>query len=234
MFEIIESYPTQDEALALLRQHGIISDFEDLQRTEKWYKDRCGKITGSRVKDALSKLKNGSRSKAAKTLMGKIVAERLTGVSADGDISNLRAVQHGIVTEKLAVEAFEKVTGKKVQLVGLIDHPTLHMCGASPDGLIDDDAVLEIKCPNSATHIEYLKGNCIPEEYVEQTLWQLACTGRTKRIFVSFDPRMPPANQLLIVEDVPDVSLIRELEEEVKEVLSEIEEDVKFLKGGVE
>src|SRR5512137_2923975 len=115
MFELIEpEIPTQEEALTLLRQHGIISEVEDLQRTEKWYKDRCGKITGSRVKDAISKLKNGDRSKAAKTLKGKIVAERLTGVSADADISNLRAVQHGILTESLAVAAFEAKTGKTV------------------------------------------------------------------------------------------------------------------------
>ena len=230
MFELIEP-PNTEEQLALLRQHGIITEDAKLQRTEQWHKDRCGKITGSRVKDAVSKLKNGDRSKAAKTLKGKIVAERLTGISADGDISNLKAVQHGIMTEQLAVEAFEKATGKKVQLVGLIDHPTLPMCGASPDGLIDDNSVLEIKCPNSATHIEYLKGNCVPEEYHEQTLWQLACTGRTKVYFVSFDPRMPVANQLLIVENVPDVAQIRELEEQVKEVLKEIDEDVKFLKG---
>lgn len=228
MFEIIEP-PTYEDQIALLKQFGIITDSPDLQRTEQWHKDRCGKITGSRVKDATSKLKSGERSKAAKTLKGKIVAERLTGVSADADISNLRAVQHGIVTEELAVKAFEAETGKTVQLVGLIDHPTLPMCGASPDGLIDDDAVLEIKCPNSATHIEYLKGNCIPDEYHEQTLWQLACTGRTKVYFVSFDPRMPPANQLLIVESVPDVALIRALEAEVLEVLKEIDEDVKFL-----
>ena len=231
MFEILDDYPSNEEALALLRQHGIITDDAKLQRTEQWHKDRCGKITGSRVKDCVSKLKSGERSKAAKTIKGKIVAERLTGVSADGDISNLKAVQHGIVTEEFAVKAFEAKTGKTVQLVGLIDHPTLPMCGASPDGLIDDDAVLEIKCPNSATHIEYLKGNCIPDEYHEQTLWQLACTGRTKVYFVSYDPRMPPANQLLIVEDVPDVAEIRALEEQVKEVLKEIDEDVKFLKG---
>jgi len=229
MFELIEDYPSQDEALALLREHGIIKDDPDLQRTEEWFKRRIGKVTGSRVKDALSKLKNGSRSKAAKTLIGKIVAERLTNVSADGDISNLRAVQHGIITEKLAVAAFEKATGKKVQLVAFVDHPDIEWCGASPDGLVDDDAILEIKCPNSATHIEYLKANCIPEEYEEQTLLQLASCKRTKRIFVSFDPRMPPANQLLIVENVPDTALIKALEAEVIEVLAEIEEDIKFL-----
>lgn len=231
MFELIENYPTQSEAEALLRQHGIITEDAKLQRTEQWHKDRCGKITGSRVKDAVSKLKNGDRSKAAKTLKGKIIAERLTGVSADGDISNLRAVQHGIVTEELAVAAFEKATGKKVQLVGFIDHPTITGFGVSPDGLVDDDATLEIKCPNSATHIEYLKANCVPDEYEEQTLAQLSCTVRPKRYFVSFDPRMPPANQLLIVESVPDVALIRALEAEVLEVLAEIEEDVKFLIG---
>ncbi|MEK7499536.1 MAG: YqaJ viral recombinase family protein, partial [Patescibacteria group bacterium] len=106
--------PSQEEALALLRHYEIIVDDEQLQRTEKWMQDRCGKITGSRVKDAISKLKSGERSKAAKTLKGKIVAERLTCISADGDISNLRSVQHGIVTESLAVEAFEKSTGKNV------------------------------------------------------------------------------------------------------------------------
>lgn len=229
MFEIIEDYPSQSEALELLRQHGIITDDPNLQRTEEWYRQRCGKITGSRVKDAVSKLKNGSRSKVAKTLIGKIVAERLTGVSADGDISNLRAVQHGIVTESLAVAAFEKATGKKVQLVGFIDHPTIDGFGVSPDGLVDDDGVLEIKCPNSATHIEYLKANCVPEEYEEQTLAQLSCTARPKRYFVSFDPRMPQEYQLLIVEDVPDVSLIKALEAEIVEVLAEIGDDIKFL-----
>jgi len=230
MFEIIET-PAYEDQLALLRQYGIITESPDAQRTEQWYKDRCGKITGSRVKDAVNKLKNGDRSKAAKTLRGKIVAERLTGVGADGDISRVPAVQWGIVTEDQAVKAFEAKTGKTVKLVGLIDHPTLPWCGASPDGLIDDDGVLEIKCPNSATHIEYLRDNCVPEAYHEQTLWQLASTGRSKVYFVSFDPRMPPANQLLVVESTPDPAEIRALEAEVAEVLAEIEADVKFLTG---
>lgn len=230
MFELIEQeIPNAEEDLALLRQHGIITDDPNLQRTEVWYKKRCGKITGSRVKDAISRLKNGDRSKAAKKIKGKIVAERLTGVSADADISNLRAVQHGIVTEELAIKAFEAKTGKKVQKIDFVDHPTIKNFGVSPDGLIDDDGTLEVKCPDSATHIEYLKGNCVPDDYEEQTLAQLSCTTRPKRYFLSFDPRMPPEHQLLIVENVPDVSLIKALEAEVSEVLAEIEEDIKFL-----
>ena len=158
------------------------------------------------------------------------MAERLTGLSQSADLSNMKAVQWGNETEPFARSAFEAETGLIVTECGFIDHPTIKNAGCSPDGLIGDDAIVEIKCPNTATHIEYLKSNVVPSTYRKQVIWQLACTKRRRVYFVSFDPRLDIGNQLLVVVWEPGQQAIVELENEGIEFLKEVDADEQWLR----
>jgi hypothetical protein len=114
---------------------------------------------------------------------------------------------------------------------GFVDHPTIALSGCSPDGLIGNQALVEFKCPNTATHIEYLKAETVPSEYRKQIMWQLACTRRTQAFFCSYDPRMDAGNQLLIVPFAPSKDEIAELEAEARVFLDEVAADVEWLKN---
>jgi len=118
-----------------------------------------------------------------------------------------------------------------VQEVGFIDHPEINMSGASPDGLVGDDGMLEIKCPNTATHIETLLNDTIDTKYQYQMLWQMRCTGRKWCDFVSFDPRMPEELQLKVIRVEFDQGTIDQIESEVKGFLSEVDKKVHKLLG---
>lgn len=165
-----------------------------LQRSEDWHADRCGKVTASRVKDIDAK---PSKGKAYNALTLTILTERLTGVQEESFINS--AMQWGIDQEVHAITAYENETGNFVIGTGLIDHPTIKMSGASPDGLVDKDGQLEVKCPNSQTHLNTVLTKEVPAEYISQITWQLACTRRKWCDFVSFDPRLPEYLQLVII-----------------------------------
>ena len=104
----------------------------------------------------------------------------------------------------------------------MIDHPTIAMSGASPDGLIDDDGLIEIKCPNSATHIKTMLSGKPDGKYITQMMWQMACTGRQWCDFASFDPRFHAHLQLFVKRIDRDDALIAELEASVSEFLAEV------------
>lgn len=200
------------------------------QKTAEWYAKRLGKCTASKVADATAKIKTGEAASRAEYRTA-LVVERLTGTPQGADLSNNKSVQWGNDAEPLARAAFEADTGLLVQEVGFINHPTLLMAGASPDGLISDDSILEIKCPNSSTHFSYLKDGKVPAKYRKQMMWQIICTGRSKGIFVSFDPRFDSANQLLVVNFEPSKDELAELEAEVKAFLDEVEADYQWAKN---
>jgi putative phage-type endonuclease len=199
------------------------------QKSDEWYAARLGKLTASKIADATAKIKSGEAA-SRRTYRAQLVAERLTGIPQGVDLSNNKAVQWGNEYEPLARAAYEAETGTLVDEVGFMLHTRLPMTGASPDGLIGKHSTLEIKCPNTPTHIEYLKANVVPPEYRKQVLWQLACAERTTGIFVSFDPRMDPGNQLLIVEWVPSWDEIEALEMEALQFLNEVAADTAWLK----
>lgn len=201
-----------------------------IQKTAEWYAERLGKATASKIADATAKIKTGEAASRADYRTG-LVVERLTGTPQGTDLSNNKAVQWGNDAEPLARAAFEAETNLLVQEVGFINHPRLAMSGASPDGLIGDDATLEIKCPNSSTHFTYLKDGKVPAKYRKQMMWQIICTGRSKGVFVSFDPRFDLANQMLIVEFVPTNDELAKLEAEVKVFLDEVEADYHWAKN---
>jgi putative phage-type endonuclease len=196
------------------------------QRTPEWFQQRCGKVTASRVADILAKTKTGY-SADRKNYAAQLVAERLTGTPAQ-TFSNA-AMQWGTDTEPMARVAYETATGHFVTEVGFIPHPDLEMAGASPDGLVGDDGLVEIKCPNTATHIDYLLNRKIPSKYEAQMAWQLICTGRKWCDWVSFDPRMPEHLQLLVIQYRPTEEYLQEITKEIVSFLDEVADTVMKL-----
>lgn len=189
------------------------------QRTDEWFQERCGKVTASRIGDLMAKTKTGYGASRA-NYMAELVAERLTGIPRAG-FSNA-AIQHGIDTEPQARAMYELEAGVSVAETGFHDHPTLEGTGASPDGLVGDDGLVEIKCPNTSTHIETLRGGAIDRKYLLQMHWQMICTGREWCDFVSFDPRMPLEMQIFIQRVPRDAELAEEITGEVTRFLAEL------------
>jgi putative phage-type endonuclease len=206
-----------------------------IQRSAEWFKARAGKVTASRVSDVIARTKSGYSEKRAAYMM-ELIAERLTGDTADHFPSN--AMQWGIDHEALARSAYEAARGVMVEEVGFIQHPTIAMSGASPDGLVGADGLLEIKCPTTRTHLWTVMSGGIPEEYKPQIGWQLECTGRAWCDFVSFDPRLPESYQLIIRRITRDEisSFIDDCRAEVVKFLDELaammERLAKSVQGG--
>jgi putative phage-type endonuclease len=188
---------------------------------------RAGKVTASRVADVLSKVKSGE-SAGRKNLKMDLVAERLTGKPTDSFTNS--AMQWGTEQEPFARIAYEAYKGIFVEQVAFMDHPTIEWFGCSPDGLVGEDGLLEIKSPNTTTHIEYLQEGKPPSRYVPQMMAQMACTGRKWCDFVSFDSRLPEELQLFVVRLNRDDAYIQEMEAEVKKFLDEVEQVLAQLK----
>lgn len=194
-----------------------MNDFE--QGSESWFAIRCGKVTASRVADVIAKTKSGPSASRA-NYAAQLVAERLTGKV--GESFSNAAMQWGTDNEPDARLAYEFRTDAEVEQVAFVAHPSIDMSGASPDGLVGLDGLVEIKCPNTATHIETLLGQVIPGKYQTQMLWQMACTGREYCDFVSFDPRLPEEMRLFVKRLPRDDARIAEMEAEVTAFLTEI------------
>ena len=198
------------------------------QRTDEWFKQRLGKATASKIADIVARTKTGYSASRA-NYRAQLVCERLTGVPQDSFTSP--AMQWGTDTEPQARNAYCFHRDVDVAECGFFDHPKIEMSGASPDGLIGDDGLLELKCPNTATHIETLLGKAAPSKYVHQMMWQMACTGRVWCDFVSFDPRLPEEMRLFVVRLHRDDAMIAELEKEVSAFLAEVDETVAQLRA---
>lgn len=201
------------------------------QRTEEWFSARLGKVTASRVADVVAKTKSGYSASRA-NYMAQLVVERMTNKQAES-YSNA-AMEWGTEQEPLARAAYEAEVDVLVEEVGMIDHPTVEMSGASPDGLVGDDGLVEIKCPTTTTHIDTLMGEQAPKKYYDQMQWQMACTGRKWCDFVSFDPRMPEGLQLFVKRVERDDEYIAMLESEVATFLQEVSDKVNKLKSLME
>ena len=195
------------------------------QRTDEWFAARIGKVTASRVADVIAKTKSGYGASRANYL-ADLVVERLTGQKTQG-FSNA-AMEWGTEQEPHARAAYSAKTGILVEEVGFIDHPTVAMSGASPDGFAEE-GLIEVKCPNTATHLEYVLAELPPLKYFTQMQWQMACTGRPWCDFVSFDPRLPERLQLLVVRVPRDDNYIKMLEQEVIVFLQELDDKLNKL-----
>jgi putative phage-type endonuclease len=191
------------------------------QRTPEWYAAKVGKLSGSLMADAIAFKKDGKETQARADLRLDLVAERLTGILSEKFIS--RYMRWGIEFECQARAAVESEIGHIIEEVGFIDHPSIPWLGCSPDGLTGD-LLLEIKCPTPRVHLEYIMGGVVPEEYIPQTLCNLAVTGKSFALFASYDPRMPKRHQLYIKEFKPARSQLDEIEEKAVQFLKEVDE----------
>ena len=189
------------------------------QRSDEWFAARLGKVTASRIPDVMARTKSGYGA-GRKNYMAELLVERLTGQREESYIN--AAMQHGIDTEDEARMAYE-FSRELVEEVGFVEHPTIAMSGASPDGLVGEDGEVEIKCPNTATHLETLLSKAVDRRYVLQMQWQMACTGRQWCDFVSYDPRLPERQAIVVIRVARDESLIAEITREVVLFLEELD-----------
>ena len=201
------------------------------QGSAEWLQERCGKVTASRIADLMARTKSGYSTSRA-NYAAQLIAERLTGCVAPSFTN--AAMIHGTETEPEARRAYEFFVDRDVQQVGFIPHPAIEMAGASPDGLVGDDGLLELKCPLTATHIDTLRNGSIPDKYIKQMQFQMACTGREWCDFASYDPRMPERMRLYVKRVARDAEAIAEIEAEVTAFLAEIDETVGKLLAAYE
>ena len=196
------------------------------QYTPEWWAARLGNVTASRVADVIAKTKSGY-SASRENYMAQLICERMTGTVAESYTN--AAMQWGTETEPLARAAYESLADVLVDEVGYIAHPTIERAGASPDGLIGVFGLLEIKCPNTATHIDTLISEQVPTKYITQMQWQMSCTGRTWADFVSFDPRLPSGLQMFVKRVEFDAEYVAMLKEEVIKFLTELDAKISKL-----
>lgn len=196
------------------------------QRSPEWYAARCGSLGASQLNEALATTKSGWGA-SRENLKNRIIAERLTGVPAE--TYQNAAMQWGVDQEDNARTAYEASRGVFVQEMGIALHPTLLHTHASPDGLVGDDGLIEIKCPNTTTHIETLRVKKAPSKYINQMFWQMRCTDRQWCDFVSYDPRLPSHLQLFVTRVERDDVAIAGLELKVAEFLNEVQQEIERL-----
>lgn len=198
------------------------------QRTPEWKAARVGRVTASKVAAVIAKGRGNEPSLTRAKYMGQLIAETLTGQAIEGFTS--AAMEWGTATEPLGCARYEVAYDLMVEHVGFVQHPTIMRSGASPDGLVYETGLVEIKCPDTHTHIEYLLAGIVPPAYVPQMAWQLACTGRKWCDFVSFDPRLPADIQLFVVRYVPAAGYLLALEAAVEAFLEEMDAKIAALR----
>lgn len=204
----------------------LMKDLE--QGSPEWLAARVGRVTASRIADVMAKGKGGE----AQTRLNykwQLVAEVMTGQSQEDRFFS-HAMAWGVEQEPFARAAYEIQTGGLVENVGLVAHPSIPRCAASPDGLVGLDGLLEIKCPKTPTHLEYMEKGTIPGHYQLQMLWQMACTGRQWVDFATFDPRLPEELQLFVMRFPRDQARIDAIEAEVQKFWNEIDEIIETLR----
>lgn len=201
------------------------------QRTDEWFSARAGKVTASRVTDLMSKTKSGY-SASRENYMAQLIVERFTNQPSES--FNSTAMQWGTEQEPFARAAYEARTSVFVDEVGFIPHPTIEGAGASPDGLVGNDGLVEIKCPNTATMIDTLINETVPAKYFAQMQMQMACTERSWCDYVVFDPRMPEGGQLFVKRIERDDKFITDMESEIVKFLDEMTAKFETLKQRLE
>lgn len=193
-----------------------------IQGSAQWHEERLGSATASRILDIIPSGKTGKYYKSREDYMYQLLAERLSGVVQTQFVS--KAMAFGIEQEPIARAVYEGMTGNTVTEVGYFKHPTIPMCGASPDGTIGDDGLIEIKNPETSTHLKLLASGEIAPRYNYQMQMQLICTGRDYCIYFDYDNRLPVEYQTFI-RKVPRSKVVCELIEiELVKFLDELDE----------
>ncbi|ELD6284761.1 YqaJ viral recombinase family protein [Salmonella enterica] len=196
-----------------------------LQRSPEWFAARCGKVTASRLYDVMTRTKSGYAA-SRQNYMAELICQRLTGKPEEGftNAAMMRGTElEPVAREMYALNEFDAVISE----VGLIDHPTIAGFAASPDGLVNDDGLIEIKCPNTWTHLQTLKTGVPKRQYLLQMHAQMMCTGRKWCDFVSFDDRLPPELAYFKTRINFDEVLAEEIEQEVVKFLTELETEIQ-------
>ena len=204
-----------------------------IQGSEEWLLARCGNVTASRVHDIVATTRSGGFTAGRKNYLAELVTERLTGEPAPSYQS--AAMLYGIECEPEARAAYVKhissmIKVAKVIEVGFVPHPTIAAAGCSPDGLVDDDGLVEIKCPNTATMLEVLLGGKPDPAYVDQAMFQMACTGRKWVDLATYDRRLPEPMRLHVLRIVRDDKAIAKLNIEVEQFLIDLDATVDLLR----
>ena len=202
----------------------MVAGHDPLEADQKaaWLAARAGKLTASRMGDALAVLKTGKPAKARADLIRDLLAERMTGYSVPHFVNP--AMQHGLDTEPVAKAVYTFETGNIIKPCGFYDHPAIDNFGATPDGLISFDGLVEIKCPTTGTFVEWIMAGVVPEEHTPQMLAQLACTGRKWVEFIAYDPRIKDERKRLFVRRFePDIEQIMAVEDAARAFLAEVD-----------
>lgn len=199
------------------------------QRTDDWFAARCGRITASRLADLMAKTKSGY-SASRKNYMMELICQRLTGKVEQGFTSG--PMMRGTELEPVAREMYVlNQFDAEVKEIGFITHPVIDGFGASPDGLVNDDGLIEIKCPNTATHLETMRTGKPKREYILQMHAQMMCTGRKWCDFVSYDNRLPEYLSYFETRIYRDDALVEDIEMEVTSFLSDLESELEAIKN---
>jgi putative phage-type endonuclease len=199
------------------------------QGTDAWHQLRLGKVTASRVADILAKTKTGPSASRQNYLI-ELALQRTTGIIQES-YSNA-AMEWGTLTEPQARVAYEVKSGNFVDQIAFVDHPSIAGFGCSPDGLISDLGLIEIKCMQPKGHWEVIKTKEIPKNYWIQQQAQLSCTNREWNDYVGFNPNFPERSKLFIKRTYRDETFISEMEAEVKQFLEEVEQEVERIANG--
>ena len=199
------------------------------QGSQEWREARLGKATASRIADVVRSVKSGGYAASRANYMAQLVRERLGCVDTEGFVSD--AMRWGTEQEPNARAAYELFQGVLVDQVGFVDHPSIPMSGASPDGLVGEDGLVEFKCPNTATHFDTLVSEKIDPDYIKQMHWEMICTGRKWCDFVSYDPRVPERMQLYVQRVEIRPLLVGALEAEVVKFLADVDAQVSYLRA---
>ena len=197
------------------------------QRTEEWYQARLGKVTASRIADIVAKTQKGAYTQKRVDYMNELLCERLTGQREEKYTSS--DMQRGTELEEQARQMYELESARDVSEIAFVPHPRIQMNGASPDGLIEEEGLLEIKCPKTATHLAFLENKQPKFKYICQMQWQMACTGRKWCDFVSYDDRLPENLAYRSVHIPRDDDFIQSLEQEVEKFLAELEQKITHI-----
>lgn len=209
------------------------------QGSAEWFAARIGHLTSSRIADATAKRKRRGNGKEITDdlqcridLRLELAVERVTQKISEHYVSYW--MSRGLEMEPAARFTYEQRTEMETQQVGFVLHPSIHWAGASPDGLVGDEGMVEFKVPKPQTHAEYLLAECVPEIYQPQICWQMACTGRKWCDFVSWCDDFPAPLDLLVVRLPRDEERIKQMEAEARKFLAEVEATVTQLRGGLE
>lgn len=193
-----------------------------IQRLAEWLAARTGALTGSRIYEACSKKKNGEYYQSRADLLNEKLIERLTGQSADHFVTD--AMLWGTMHEDDARTFYETQKSLMVAECAYIQHPAIAHSGASPDGLVGEDGVIEIKCPTTGMHLDTILSGEIPEKHTYQMAWEIESAGRKWADFISYDPRLPGNLSFFCKRYTPEPEFLETLRAEVVKFLAELDE----------